>query len=555
MITGKVLKSALLVALGLASASHADTVKYLVKFKSPETFAAVKSAVVQSTESHIFRAAGDQSSAGTKLMGTNATVAESLDHIQMMIVESADPKAIESLRNHPAVALVEQEIIHPAPRPLATWSASPMRKKKKQKTKMDRPWGIDSVKAPEAWASTQGASSRVMVLDTGLDVSHPAVSGRFEQGRNFTGGSTTDISDQVGHGTHVAGTILASGQRGDLVGVAPRARLLMGKVCSLAGCSSAAIAAGINWAVAEKADVVNMSLGGSMISEGEAQAIRAAEEAGVFIAAASGNDGTPRVSFPAAVESITAVGAIDNTNTKAQFSQWGPELDVVAPGVDVISSVPQGTGRGAEVKIDAGKGVTNAKTLPFVGSPLRTVQGQMVFCGLGKTADFKNLNLTGKIALISRGEIPFKDKVNNAIAKGATAVVIFNNAPGLIQGSLSEDGSEVAIPAVMIEQTLGEEAKAALLSGRGASVSLAVEATDYASFQGTSMATPHVAGVAALIRAANHSLTPSQVRDILKQTATPLGPNTQNEYGSGLVNAAAAVRMAHTFSPLMRVAN
>ena len=73
---------------------------------------------------------------------------------------------------------------------------------------------------------------------------------------------------------------------------------------------------------------------------------------------------------------------------------------------------------------------------------------------------------------------------------------------------------------------------------------MSIDATDYASFQGTSMATPHVAGVAALVRAANKSLTPAQVRDVLKNTATPLGPNDNNEYGRGMVNAEAAVAQA-----------
>ena len=75
-------------------------------------------------------------------------------------------------------------------------------------------------------------------------------------------------------------------------------------------------------------------------------------------------------------------------------------------------------------------------------------------------------------------------------------------------------------------------------------VRIAIEPSDYASFQGTSMATPHVAGVAALVRAANPQLTPSQVKALLKQTATPLGPNSNNEYGAGIVNAEAAVGQA-----------
>lgn len=545
----------LLLAIFALSAEAAPT-KYMVRFKSPGTF----QNVVQNMKSAQTFSKFGADLAPMRLFNTNSTVAETLEHVQLLVIESEDARAIESLRRHPAVALVEQEVFHPLPRPMATWSRKPTDASEParalKRVKVDRPWGIDAVKAPAAWAKTQGQNARVLVLDTGLDQNHPALSSRFEKGRNFAGGPATDFSDQIGHGTHVAGTVLASGEEGGLVGVAPKARLLAGKVCSAMGCSSAAIAAGINWAVAEKVDVVNMSLGGMFISESELQAIRAAEAAGVFIAAASGNDGTGRVSFPAAVATITAVGATDINNLKANFSQWGPELDVVAPGVEVISAVPQGSGRAAVVMVDLGNGLNEVKALPFVGSPLRTVNAEIVLAGLGKPDDVKNLDLTGKIAFIQRGEIPFKEKVANAINKGAVAAVIYNNAPGLIQGTLTEDGSEAAIPAAMVEQTLGEQVKALLQQGRPVGFSLSVEASDYANFQGTSMASPHVAGVAALIRSANKSLTPAQVRDLLKQSATPLGPNTNNEYGAGLVNAEAAVDQALTMvAPPLLLAN
>jgi subtilisin family serine protease len=319
----------------------------------------------------------------------------------------------------------------------------------------------------------------------------------------------------------------------------------MGKVCSTQGCSSIAVAQGINWAVQEKVNVVNMSLGGAFMSEGEAQALIAAEQAGVMVVAASGNDGTAQVGYPAAFRSVLAVGAIDSTLKKADFSQYGPELGVVGPGVEVLSSVPRGTGRAATVTADLGKGLTEINATPFVGSPLaQHAENEVVFAGLGQPQDFAGINVSGKFALISRGTIPFGDKVKNALAAGAVGVIIFNNAPGLMQGTLTEDGSEAAIPAAMVEQSIGEAAKQLLAQGQSVRFSMSIDATDYSSFQGTSMATPHVAGVAALVRAANPNLTPDQVRQLLKSTATALGPNAHNEYGAGLVNAREAVAKA-----------
>lgn len=540
----------LLVVLAAGGIANAQAKRYLVSFKSPQAF----QSAIQHMHAQAFSEDGSAVSVG--IFGGKVRVSKTLEQIQLMVVEADNAKAASALAQHPLIDLVEEEFFHPAPKPLATWGTQ-IAKGREKSAAVEVPWGIHAVKAPGAWAITKGQSARVMVLDTGVDSAHPSLASRLEKVKNFTRGSSTDVQDQIGHGTHVAGTILADGRDGGLVGVAPQAKLLMGKVCMAEGCSNIAIASGVNWSVQEKVDVVNMSLGGAMISEGEARAIRAAEAAGVMIAAASGNDGTGKVSFPAAMETVMAVGAIDSTLKRAAFSQYGPQLDIVAPGVDVMSAVPKGTGRGAIVKVDLkGKGLSEVKSLPFVGSPLGNSNNQLVFAGLGKTTDFATINVNGKFALIARGEIAFKEKVNNAIAAGAAGVLIFNNAPGLIQGTLTDDGSEAQIPAAMIEQTVGEAARNALNEGRTVTASMSVAATDYAALQGTSMATPHVAGVAALVRAANKNLTPAQVREILTATATPLGPNSSNEYGKGLVNAEAAVAQAAMDLPLsFQVAN
>jgi len=529
--------------------ANAEGKRYLVEFKSPQTF--------EMMAQRFQRAAMTPGGAsGVRLFHGNVTVNEPLMNMKMMVVETADASAIQSLRSHPAVAFVEEEVFVPAPAPMATGPAQPSAPS--AKVKIETPWGVTAVKAPEAWAVTKGEQARVLVLDTGVDPEHPALKANLEAKMNFTSDDANDTADNIGHGTHVAGTILATGENEGLVGVAPMAKLLAGKVCSDRGCSNVAIIKGLDWAVEQKVSVVNMSLGGFFLSDGQAKALDRAEAAGVLVVAASGNDGIDQVSYPAAYPSCVAVGAINSKIEKADFSQWGPELDVVAPGVEVFSSVPQGTGRGGTVMMDSdGKGLSMVKSLPFVGSPLRDgVINELVFAGLGKPDDYANINVQGKFVLISRGEIPFKEKVTTAIQKGAAGVLIYNNAPGLIQGTISEDGSEVQVPVAMIEQTTGEAAKAVLTAGQSVKASIAVERTDYAAFQGTSMATPHVAGVAALVRSANPGLTPAAVRDLLKATATPLAPNNENQYGSGLVNAEAAVARAKSDSwGLVRIAN
>lgn len=136
---------------------------------------------------------------------------------------------------------------------------------------------------------------------------------------------------------------------------------------------------------------------------------------------------------------------------------------------------------------------------------------------------------------------------------GAIAVVIHNNAPGMIGGSLSTDGSTVSIPVFMIEQASGEAMRNAIAAHQTVQARMSVVATSYATMDGTSMATPHVSGVVALMKSVNHSLTPEQVRQILTQTAHPLGPNTNNEFGSGLVDAQAAVHQALSIVPSLHL--
>ncbi|MCB9073101.1 MAG: S8 family serine peptidase [Bdellovibrionaceae bacterium] len=212
----------------------------------------------------------------------------------------------------------------------------------------------------------------------------------------------------------------------------------------------------------------------------------------------------------------------------------------MAPGVNVFSSVPQGTGREGLVSVDLGSGVEELTNTVFQNSQatLNTITGEIIFVGLGKVDDFTGKDLTGKIALIQRGEIAFAEKVDNAIKAKAKGVLIFNNEPGLITGGLQ---TPVNIPVLMIEQAPGQALAAKTVSTK---VEMGVVASDYAAMAGTSMASPHVAGVAALVRSANASLSPAQVRDVIKNTCHALSPNTDNQFGRGVVDAEAAVKSA-----------
>lgn len=530
---------ALILTVLFATAAQAERV--IVIMKDKESFKSAHMA---------YKMKGSYALKGFKLGGQPAAVEgqveDSLENLNTLIIDTKNESEIAALKANPAVAYVEKEIFHEAPRPVKGFLAKA--KKAQQKVGQKTPWGIHTVKAPQAWAaSKKGEGARVLVLDTGIDESHPSLQANFEKGQDFTGNSSgSDYTDTVGHGTHVAGTIAGVLDKTGFTGVAPKAKILAGRVCAENGCSNIAIAQGINWGIQEKVDVISMSLGGMWSTPAERDAVNKADKAGVTVVAASGNNGTNKVSYPAALPTVIAVGAIDNTLKKADFSQYGPELAIVAPGVAVVSSVPQGTGREASVEISIGTkaGKVNASTFQGAKELLTPETNVLVPAGLGKVEDFAKVDVKGKYALISRGEIKFSEKVDNAIKAGALGAVIYNNAPGLIQGALTEDGSVLPIAVFMIEQTVGQEIVKQITAGQTVKATLQTMATDYAAFDGTSMATPHVSGVVALMKAANKALTGAQVKAILKQTAQPLGPNTANEYGAGLVNAEAAVNAA-----------
>ncbi len=533
----------LILSVLLATSAQASQ-RVIVIMKDQQTFKAAHMAY-RTNGAYALKGSGIKSS----LANVDGQVEASLENLNTLIVNAKDESEISKLQADPSVAYVEKEVFHEAPRPVAGWLAAPAPTTPVQQVPGAKtPWGILAVKAPQAWAvSKQGAGARVLVLDTGIDFNHPSLKANYEQGKDFTGDSTgSDVTDHVGHGSHVSGTIAGVMDSSGFTGVAPKAKLLMGRVCSEQGCSNIAIASGINWGITQKVDVISMSLGGAMSTPAERDAVAKADKAGVTVVAASGNDGSNKVSYPAALPTVIAVGAVDNTMKKADFSQFGKELAIVAPGVDVVSSVPQGTGRESSVVLSVGQKSAKVNSATFQGARevLKGETNTLVDCGLGKPENFTGKDVKGKYALISRGEISFGDKIKNAIAAGATGAIIYNNAPGLLQGSLTSDGSTLPAAVFMIEQTVGQQLVAALNAKTPVSANVQTVATDYASFQGTSMATPHVAGVVALIKATNKALTGSQVKAILKQTATALGPNTNNEYGAGMVNAEAAVNAA-----------
>ncbi len=199
----------------------------------------------------------------------------------------------------------------------------------------DKQWNLRKIGAPVAWELTpRGKGIVVAVVDTGVARVEDLAQTHVLPGASFVPGAATADDDQ-GHGTHVAGTIAQSTNNGiGVAGVAPAATILPVKVLSASGAGSSAwIAAGIDYAVDEGADVINLSLGGGY-SDVIHEAVKKARASGVIVIAAAGNNGREGVSWPGALPEAIGVSAFGPSGDLAPYSSWGEGVDISAPGGD-----------------------------------------------------------------------------------------------------------------------------------------------------------------------------------------------------------------------------
>ncbi|UYL08501.1 S8 family serine peptidase [Bdellovibrio sp. SKB1291214] len=482
----------------------------------------------------------------------DGTIESRLLQINSYIIHSDSEADFERLKQNPDVGYVEKDQIIPYQMEVPLY----LDKSKGKSPVVEAPvagipWGVGAIHAQAAWpASEQGQGARVLLIDSGLDKNHPYLKDSFEKGRDFTGESDgSDITDIRGHGTHVAGIISGKQDVNGFSGVAPKAKILMARACFEKGCSTAAIVSAINWGVSQKVDVMNISISGISSTPAQDEAIKRADKAGVSVVASSGNWGSNRVFFPAALPTVIAVGAVDPRLVRATFSQYGPELSVVAPGVDVYSTFPLSRGKSYSVLFD----FLNGSSVKFLASTFGgtrevrgSLKGELVDCGEGDTpGDFARKNIKGGFALVRRGSGKFMNKINNAIKAGAAAIIFVNNRPGLEVGRFTEEGKTLPISIFMIEKKNATAIQERVSRGERVLATLQAGTTGFQVMSGTSMAAPHVTGVVALMKAANKKLKSTEIKKILMRTASaPAGENSKNEYGAGLLNAENAVRAA-----------
>jgi subtilisin len=202
-------------------------------------------------------------------------------------------------------------------------------------------WGITAFDLPEVWELCKGEGVVIGVVDSGCNLNHQDLIENLLPGMNITEPDKPP-EDPVGHGSHVTGIMVAADNDFGVVGVAPKAKVCPVKVLDAAGNGRVTdVINGVRWCIEQKVDFINLSLGCLMPIPKLQEALIEASKAGIIIFCAAGNSGnTKEVYYPSAYPETMAIGAIDSMFHRAVFSNTGAGLDFLAPGVDILSTVP-----------------------------------------------------------------------------------------------------------------------------------------------------------------------------------------------------------------------
>ncbi|MEH6420557.1 S8 family serine peptidase [Pseudomonas sp. CGJS7] len=474
--------------------------------------------------------------------GGDAIVHYQFDRLNAAVMTLPSAEAVKALRDNPEVESVEID----QPRYLMAQTT---------------PYGIDSVKARDTWdadrngvldtGAATGAGIKVCVIDSGINKNHEDFAGIAITGAvSGTGSAAAWDVDTCGHGTHVAGTIAAANNGVGVVGVSPgKVSLHIVKIFGTSpgtnnGSAQCAMSFSSNLVAAAEsceaagAKVINMSLGGGAASETERATFQRLADKGILSIAAAGNDGNNVQSYPAGYASVVSVAAVDSANVKASFSQFTPKVELAAPGVDTLSTLPD---QSDPLLV----GNSSFQTVSADGGKRTTASAGWVNGGLCQTSSTTWRN---KIVLCQRGTISFYEKANKAQTARALGVAIYNNVDTPFAGIALVNPStnkvvNSTLPVVGISKADGE-AIIAGLAGQTMTVDGTPSASNsaYGLKSGTSMATPHVAGAAAVVWSAKPTATAQQVRDALDSTALDIdAAGRDDNTGWGLIQIPAAI--------------
>ena len=482
---------------------------------------------------------GTRGAVEKSLKGIGAEFHYTFDELNAFAV-TVPAAALNGLTKNPNVVLVEED----APRfPIGIEKSSSATVA--ALTGQTVPYGVDMVQARDVWDTNRdsvvdsgavtGANRKICIIDSGFYTGHEDLQGVNVSG--YSGNLPWNV-DGSGHGTHVSGTIVAVNNALGVIGVTPgTVQVYMVRVFGDDGAwaYSSTLIDAANKCAAAGANIISMSLGGARQNTTERRGFDSLYAKGILSIAAAGNEQveTPGAySYPASYSSVVSVAAIDENKVIADFSLVNDQVELAAPGVGVLSTVPYLDSTSLTVD-----GVAYAAS-HIEYSARGNATGALVNGGLCDATG----SWSGKVVLCERGVIDFYTKVMNVQNSGGAAAVIYNNVPGGFLGTLGEGYSSTII-GISLSQEDGQYLVANKL-GTDATISstYTAPASSYEYYDGTSMATPHASAVAALVWSADPTATNVEVRNALTSSAEDLGTAGRDVYyGFGLVQAADAI--------------
>jgi subtilisin family serine protease len=300
-------------------------------------------------------------------------------------------------------------------------------------------WGLAKVSAPSGWNISTGSTTvKLAVVDTGVDYNHPDLKYRYAGGYDFYNGDANPMDDN-GHGTHVAGIAAASGNNGiGVAGIGWRTKILAVKVLDrYGGGSDATVSKGIVWAADHGAAVINLSLGSPASSRTITEAVEYAQRKGALVVAAAGNYRYDPytglywnpTTWPAALPGVVGVAATTESDADARFSQYGSYVDIAAPGVGILSTLPGNRygsmdGTSMATPFVAGAAAVVKARFPAysadqVWTRIRTTARDLGTAGYDQRTGYGRLNLYGALAVPGTVSGAVRDERSGAPLAGA----------------------------------------------------------------------------------------------------------------------------------------
>lgn len=422
------------------------------------------------------------------------------------------------------------------------------------------PWTFYASNIIEAWNLSpkeykQGRGIRILNIDSGIDLSSADIANKVIEARSFRKKIDSSLPypfyDFAGHGTPVAGVMVGSPNKRGSSGVAPEAQLY---VAAISYQDTSEVVRAIRWGIELRVDIINLEFITSEQDPNLPEIIMAIEEAykeGIIVVNPAGNSGASQLDPIAKHKNVISVGSVGSDLRHISFSQYGPELDLVAPQPGALLPYNSGLARDSQYVFKFEETGEKIKTsgmaaVRSVFTGKKSIRGKLVYVDLNDKDTWKRLGPHSIALLDGAPRLRPEKLVSLFLEYNVLAIAVAHHSTDFTTPFTMLSDELLKIPVVYLRKKNGSRIIKKLSEGANIILDIKITPGNYVSFNGTSGAAPFVVGVIALVKAVNPNLSPVEILRVLKETAfIPEGrDNGKNQYGAGIVNAYRAVKEA-----------